>query len=351
VRRRRGAAFGAALVVVVVGGVVGGGRSLARAVGPTVTPSATRATVGDTLAVHLDGWSPGPVTVGVCGNGGLRGSQDCQLTGDQAIAVRGAGTTTVDLTLLAPPVPCPCVIRATTPSSNVVVLAPIELAGVPEGPLVYPTTPVRYDFLRVDSRVIDANQGTLAGLSSAVGGPTKKVLVIELRNVGPTPMTRLRIVGELGRHAASGTPIPTATLRVLEAGATRKVRIPFTVGVPAWGAYTVSGSVYGDDIAESFKAQTSNDASAVVLVVPIALLVYAQVLRRREGRATRRRAAAALPSSIREIQLAGVVGSGEGAVNGLAASTGSNGRAPIDHGAVMNGDHGRHPASAGDRAS
>src|SRR5262249_55484797 len=101
-------------------------------------------------------------------------------------------------------------------------------------------------------------------------------------NKGGQPMTGLRIVAKVGHHATTGEPLRTRVVSVLDPGATRTVRIPVVLSAPAWGDYIVSGTVYGTVPPVRFSEKTSNDASALVLLIPIALLVYAQVLRRRE---------------------------------------------------------------------
>ena len=69
------------------------------------------------------------------------------------------------------------------------------------------------------------------------------------------------------------------------AGAHHTVRIPFTVSAPFYGDYTVAGTVYGLPTATDFHADLDNDPWAAELLLPIALLVIAEILRLRDQRA------------------------------------------------------------------
>ncbi|HEY3670843.1 MAG TPA: hypothetical protein VGN51_07910 [Acidimicrobiia bacterium] len=246
---------------------------------------------GDRVVVHLDGWSPGTVTVGVCGNDARRGAQDCALVGDQSVAVRNPGTTLVDLTLVQPPAPCPCVIRALTPSLSYVTTSPIELVGVPVAPVVGPAPAAAVEVdsgVRVHAAVVEA---PVPGWQ-VFGGTGNRVLAVTIDNGSADALEDLRVVAAVGRGRGSGEPLPSRAVRRIGAGVHRTVRIPFTVSAPFYGDYTVAGTVYGLPTATAFHADLDNDPWAAELLLPIALLVLAETLRVRDRRARRREAAA-----------------------------------------------------------
>jgi hypothetical protein len=105
---------------------------------PTVAASVPAAAVGDTILVRLEGWLPAAVTVTVCGNLAARGSQDCDLLSGRGIGVGSDGRAVAEMAVARPPSPCPCVLRAATAASDVVSTAPLEIDGMPTGPIVYP---------------------------------------------------------------------------------------------------------------------------------------------------------------------------------------------------------------------
>jgi hypothetical protein len=249
--------------------------------GPTVVVPAKPAAPGDTVTVRLNGWPRGTVTVGVCGNEARRGSEDCALIGDEAIAVRGSATTPVDLTILAPPVPCPCVVRASEADGSVALTARITLLGVPTGPPLAPTGPVASDQLDVQGQ-IKSSSSWVHALSRSLAGPSSKTLVLTLHNRGRSEIEGLRVVSDVGRSASSGSPLAVRAVAALEPGAQVTLRIPVTLGAPAFGEYQVTGTVYGLASPAQFGVTTNNDPWALELLAPITLLALAQILRRRE---------------------------------------------------------------------
>jgi hypothetical protein len=265
--------------------------ALAAAAAPQITVQPTSAMLGDTVVVRFDQWPDGPVAVGVCGNQALRGSQDCAVTGDEALTINGRAPQLSGLRLEAPPVPCPCVIRAATPAGSVVATTPIEVRGFPTGPPILPSGPASADQLSVSGVVVDDQRGSI--LSAAFAGPAARELVVTLRNRGLTPIKDLRIVSNVGR-GNDGAPIATRTVRSLPASAVRKVRVPFHLGAPSYGTYTVHGTVYGLATSVTFHTRTDADPWALELMIPMVLIVFAEILRKKERDRRRAEAAAGL---------------------------------------------------------
>ncbi len=272
----------AALLLVVVVGPAWGAD-------PTLRPGTDVATPGDTVVVRLEGWPAGPVDVTVCGNAARRGSEDCALVGGQAVAVRPTGVTSLDLPITTPPVPCPCVLRASTAGSDVVLTVPIDLRGVPTGTELPPDpSGSRGENLTVHATLQAAAQHGPASWAPVFAGPVRRTLLVTLENRGTAALTNLRVVGTVGRGASSGEPIPVRRVARLEPGKRRTVSLPVRISAPAWGDYVVAGRVYGSDEAVAFRVKTTNDAWGLALLLPLALLVMAHALRRRE-RASRLR--------------------------------------------------------------
>jgi len=250
--------------------------------GPRVGVTAAPVAPGATVTVRLDGWAPGTVTVGVCGNDARRGSQDCALIGDEAVAVRRTAPTVVDLVIVTPPVPCPCVVRADESGTDVARTAPITLTGVPSGPPLAATSDaVIPDQLEVRGTVESPGSWAQSFVRS-IGGPSSKTFVLTLHNRGRTAIDNLRVVSEVGRDSANGSPLAVRTVAAVAPGAQVTLRVPVRISAPAFGEYKVSATVYGLATPASFVASTSNDPWALELAAPVALLALAQYIRRRE---------------------------------------------------------------------
>jgi hypothetical protein len=252
---------------------------------PTVTVTAPPGlvAVGDRITVELEHWGLGTVTVGVCGNGARRGSQDCALAGDQGVAIRGPGRTPVDLVVMAPPLPCPCVVRASTPAGDTVRTIPLEILGLPVEPTVLgATATTATPGLQVRARVVPKQESWPDSWIPAFGGPTQRVLLLTLRNRSGGPITGVRVVAAVGRDRANAEPIASVSVGKLAAGATATVRVPVELLAPAWGEYHVFGTVYGPARPVEFSAETTNEPWGLELLLPLLLLVWARIARRRE---------------------------------------------------------------------
>lgn len=265
---------------------------------PTLTTSTDVATPGDTVVVQLEGWPVGPVDVTVCGNGARRGSEDCDLIGGQAVGIKPVGVTLLDFQVTTPPVPCPCVLRASTSASDLVRTVPLAVRGVPTGPELPPDPSASPSNLALHATLKDTTQDWPVSWAPAFAGPVRRALVVTLENRGTSALIHLRVVGTVGRGASSGEPIPVRRIERLDPGTRRTISLPVQISAPAWGDYMVSGRVYGSGEAVAFRVKTSNDPWGLELLVPLTLLVIAHVLRRRERAARlREQQAAALVAS------------------------------------------------------
>ena len=244
--------------------------------------SPASAPVGSEVVVQLVNWPNGPALVSTCGNTALRGSQDCNLPGTKGVAVR-EHVATFRFRVSEPPIHCPCVIRASTADSGLVRSAPFVVEGVPDGPPVEPEaapTPIRNvgfraEVIRADARLVDR-------VMPLVAGPTEMTLVVDVRNTGPTTVAKLRVVSAVGRNRSTAEPLPAATVKDLAPGASATVEIPVRIGVPAWGRYTIFGTVYGFDAPVRFETKTTVDPWLLEILIPLVLLVLAWLARRRE---------------------------------------------------------------------
>jgi hypothetical protein len=122
-----------------------------------------------------------------------------------------------------------------------------------------------------------------------LGGSAHKVLVVEVTNTTAAPVD-LHVVASVGKHGEK-EPIAARDVRKVGPGEQRTIRLPFVISAPAWGSYTVQGTVYGAGAPSNFTTTTSNDPWLLWFLLPVLLLAVAEYLRWRERRQRRREAA------------------------------------------------------------
>lgn len=266
----------------------------------SVSLSAPTATPGDEIVVRLDGWHPGVATLSTCGNAATRGSRDCDLLGAQSVKIEPDGATLYDFRVTRPPIGCPCVIRASTPAGRETALAPIALVEVPDAAPVSDASSATANGIDVAARLRVPASSWPASWFPAFAGPAPRTLVVTVENRNPAEITDLRVSAVVGRDHRSGTPVATRAVGPLAAGARRRISIPVDLPTPTFGDYVVYGDVSGGNIAEPFTTETSNDPWGLELLLPVALLLAAQVLRRRARSRRERAVVEPLPPSFQE---------------------------------------------------
>jgi hypothetical protein len=281
------------LVIVAVGLLHSPGVGAHEAARSPAVSAPAAARPGDIVVVTLTNWPRGVVTLSVCSNGAARGTQDCALEGDSAISVRDDRPVQTDLQVTLPPGPCPCVVRATTPTGTPVVTTPLVVVGVPTAPIVLPASPPAAEELHVQARVETPTEKFPQSAVAPLGGSVHKVLVVTVKN-DATDAADLHVVAEVGKHDTK-EPIGARNATKVQPGETRTLRMPFVVSTPAWGTYHVTGTVYGGASPVTFTTKADNDPWLLMLMVPVALIVIAELMRARERR--RRRAEAAAVST------------------------------------------------------
>jgi hypothetical protein len=269
--------------------------------GPAVVVSPASVGIGDDVIVELDNWPSGPVNVAVCGNNARRGSEDCDLINSAAVAVRGAAPAYLRFTITAPPVGCPCVVRASTSASETVRAAPVTISGLPLGTDIAPSDPVGTPRqLHVSVRLVRDEESLGERVLPPFAGPVEYTLAVTLHNTGATPLRNLRIVGSVGKSKTNAEPIDHPAPVSLAAGEVKRIPVGVHVSAPAWGGYRVFGAVYGAAAPTTFAVAASNDPWALELMVPLLLLVLAYFVHRHEQRVKERERLAAIEAAHRE---------------------------------------------------
>lgn len=185
------------MVLTITGAAWAGASGAAPATGPTIALDRTSVQVGQRLYVTLTGWNSRVVTISACSNLARRGSGDCNLEGSQSLTLLNSPRSTLtELTIFAPPGTCPCVIRASSSGQDEVAVVPIDIVGLPTGPVVAPTfdAPVS-----VSIKVRSAHAGLIAAIRSALGGPTSFLVTASVRNMTSETLNDLSLSGSVGR--------------------------------------------------------------------------------------------------------------------------------------------------------
>jgi hypothetical protein len=234
----------------------GGGASSARPSRAVLSVSPSVVSVGQQVYVTSSGFTPDTVfELEICGDDELAGSPDCDLTGSLTRTTSELGHFAGNLTVVVPPVPCPCVVAAFSDEGTPPITEPITIEGAPYSSLTYPPGPPKF--------VVE--KATLAGWSIAewFGAPPKRTLVLELRNPGSQTVYNPVVLAHVG-----STPIPAYNLPAIAARGVRTYRIPVSFPVLAFGSYDVVGRTgAGNGLFVRFSVTT--------LLLPWALLVLA----------------------------------------------------------------------------
>lgn len=167
--------------------------------GPSITLSRLAARPGEEITVVFDGWEGRLVTLTVCGNQARQGSADCNNVNSRGVRLAHVESTPVaTLVVVSPPAPCPCVVRASSATTNEVVAAPLEIVDHPVAPVI---DPVDRDLLAVSVEASPANGGAIDALAAALGGSGEHLVTVTVRNLTTESLDEVRVSGEVGRSA------------------------------------------------------------------------------------------------------------------------------------------------------
>lgn len=282
-------------VVPVLVGSPAGSQPPTPAPEPTISIETRTPRQGPLAVVHLEHWPAGPVTVSVCGNGGRRGSEDCDSTGAQSGTVDRAGTATVPVPPPTPPIGCPCVLRVSGVGGDLVRHAVIDLPGVPtlaQDQLLPAVARVPASKLAVSARIDDASTSWTEPVIAAFGGSAPRQVTLTVRNTAAVPMTNLTITAAVGPSAASGAPLRIEGLSSLAPAEQRIVTA--RVDAPAMGSSVVHGRIFGLEEPVAFEASTESRPWGLVTLGGATVVAGLARLRRRWRLGRRARAGTAV---------------------------------------------------------
>lgn len=279
--RARGVVVVVVLLGLLAGGAIGGpalaqeGPSTTTApttaafAGPQLTLDRPEVAPGEPIVVGLHGFTAQQVTVAVCGNLALRGSADCNMPSAQAERIRPQQEATLtEIYVHPPPVPCPCIVRASTPSNDQFAVAAITITGHPTGPLIEIELGELVE-LDVEAEPVDAS--LLGGLRTALGGPTTFAVTVSVRNITTQRLTNVDVSG-VARHRLNGVAaLDLAPTGPIEPGQTAVQTVRAEIPAPVLGRFTWEVDAYG--AGPTVRGASSVSATPLLLyVVVLALL-------------------------------------------------------------------------------
>ncbi|MER6913089.1 hypothetical protein ABT354_15580 [Streptomyces sp. NPDC000594] len=213
---------------------------------PEVRLSQQRAAPGTGIVVSGDGWRPGTLlTLLICGQNMTGGTNTCANADGRAVTTDANGFFTLELPVVAPPEPCPCVVHvATVTGDRATRDAPLAVRGHPVAPLPRPRGPGRLAVLAA------ARLEGGSGLLVRFGAPPSRRLVLTVGNLGTTPVENP--VFRLG--TSHGVYAPQWEERrwrgTLAPGDTARIELPVELAAGAHGDYRVAVRYAGRTLAE-----------------------------------------------------------------------------------------------------
>jgi hypothetical protein len=276
-------------VLVVNAGLIAAAQGGQVTEGPSISLDRSAVGPGERVIVTLDGFKGTAVTISVCGNQARRGSVDCNTTASEGLGLDRDGSSTVaQLPVAAPPLPCPCLIRAATTNFDEVAVAPIELIGHPVGPVVGASTE---EPLLVEVSARRAPHGLVANLRALLGGPTAYDVSVSVRNRSTETLDHVVLAGSAGRgHDDEVAQLELPSLGPLAPGQTWAGEVRATVPAPVVGEFVwqVTASGAGSSVRGEMPTRALPVGLGVLLVVligDIGVMLWRRVARRRTAAA------------------------------------------------------------------
>ncbi|MEV4436699.1 hypothetical protein [Streptomyces sp. NPDC049585] len=230
--RMRGPALALLLALVLTLAHPAAGRA---ADGPRAALDRAAAPKGASVAVTGAGWPPSALlTLLLCGQNMTGGTNACANADGRAVTTASDGTFRAGLPVVAPPVPCPCVVHVAT------VTAPAAAADAPLAVTGHPVAPLPQGSGQERLSVLEARLEGSGGLLTWFGAPPKRRLVVTVADLGAAPVKDPRF--RLG--TARGVLAPTWEERpwrgTLAPGVRQRIALDVELAAGAYGPYAVS---------------------------------------------------------------------------------------------------------------
>jgi hypothetical protein len=239
---------------------------------PTLEANLDGASFGEQVIVSGAFWPENSIVqVEICGNLGLNGTSDCDQTTAFQSGVSIRGTFGAVMLVGNPPVPCPCVYRATSITSGLVKTLEFELRGAAVGePSVVPLPDRRLD-------IIDAHMEGSGPWTALFGARPDRTLVFTVVNTGFVAVDDPSIVLGVGKDANPTGFVAPPRIDRLEPGESITLRVDVDLPVFAIGTYAVEGSIPGFETPVAFRAESSH-IPWLLFLIPVLILAQLGLL-------------------------------------------------------------------------
>lgn len=238
---------------------------------PAVTVEPSQADPGSMATLSIEGFESPTVTVAICGNEARRGSSDCDMVASTGVVLAADGTPTLALIpVVAPPMPCPCVVRVTSPGFDEIAVAPLEVIGHETAELVSSAQAGASLVVAISATRVAG--GLAERIDAGLGGDVDYEAVVTLTNTGSAPVDGIILNASFGRSAVDflGEIVVEAPAS-LGAGQTWQQVVPVTVpprvvGTVAWKVTAAAGLF-------AAEASTTTTQRPTLLVGLVSLVV------------------------------------------------------------------------------
>jgi hypothetical protein len=286
--------------------------------GPAITTAQTTVKVGEQIDFTVSGFKGRGFVLSVCGNEARRGSSDCDMVGSRSLPVDVAngGVTGNQMQVGAPPVPCPCVLRASSITNDEIAVTPLVIEGHPVAEVVDGGA-VR-DPLVVTVQATPSPNGLGDSFRATLGGPARYAVTITVRNRSVVPASNVTLSAAGGRSADDfRVLVEPDDPGLIPAGQTWQQTVEAVVPYPSFGTMQWRATASGAGVPVTATTSTSSKPTllillAVFLIVDLFILLARFTIRRRLARDAEREGAeqatgdAAEPDAVDDRQPVGV---------------------------------------------
>lgn len=250
---------------------------------PAITVDKTGVADGEPLLVQGTGWTGTDlVYVELCGNGGRGGSRNCDQAGATLAGVSTTGTFGAHITAAAPPVPCPCVVKATSQATQAAATVPI---GVQDVPVVALDDQEEMHRIERAVRITDVELRGAGPWTAWLGAGAERTLAFTLENTGDVDIHDPAITIAIGKGATPAGVVRPPEVGTIAAGESLDVEVAVRFDALAFGGHSALVRVDGFADPTSATAKTSIYPWALIafglVLVQLALLRIRNRIRRR----------------------------------------------------------------------
>jgi hypothetical protein len=251
--------------------------------GPVVLVDRPAADPGDRVVVTLENFESPWVTVVVCGNEARRGAGDCDMPSAKGIETKDDGSAKVELAVTRPPAACPCVVRALGRDTTELAVVPFDVIGHPVAEVEEGQTVE--GLVETDLVAVATPASLLGAARSSLGGSTRYLVTVSVRNRSPATLTNVRVAGDARRGDEIVGRLEFGTPGAIPPGQTWRSTIEVVVGAVSisevqWQVVTSGAGPTTTTTASSDHQPLLLLVAAISVVLCIAALGFRLLARR-----------------------------------------------------------------------